>query len=264
MSISNKTCELDYYHRQITNDLPNKKDGWEIPAQRIGALVVPLMMLYRPIAEPISMGMGGIRIVTHIVGSAKAWQQGAFWKLASESSQAGLAIVSFASCFVQFRWGAFMTTSADILQNLVSISHHYRERKFDLMFEDLLQLAGNSFYIAIFAYSSLEIVIASMAFQILINLYQARKEWNENKTPEALVKLFVASVRLYECKQNWTILQSQKALVAQLSTRPTKTQTTDNLASNQPPRKIEPLKSISTNETTNRNNQQVEFNNKNE
>jgi hypothetical protein len=211
-NVTNHLYEQDYYYKDIIKDLPAKKNEWEISAQRIGALIVPLMMLYQPIAKPISIGMGGISIVTNLVGSAKAWQKGAYWELAAKSSKAGLAVISFAGFFFRFRLGTIIITTADILKNLVSINRHYRERKFDRIAKDVLKLTATSFYMGLIFYSSLKIELASIVVQATINLYHASKNWKKGKTPETLVQFVVASVRLYEAKQQWNAIRKSASL----------------------------------------------------
>lgn len=211
---NNQVNEPDYYYRQINNDLPAQKAGCESPAQRICTIAVPLLMLYKPISKYLSVGMGGLRVVTHLAGRAEARQKGENWKAATEGAQAALAVFSLANSYYQFRCGVLITTLADILQNFVSMNQHYSKQKYNLLIADLLQLAASSSYTALFYYASPGVILASVAAQVLLNLYQARNEWNENKTPEALVKFIVICVRLHEGKQQWDILQKCKELAS--------------------------------------------------
>lgn len=200
--------------RQIENDLPTKEAGWKFPAQRIYEISVPLLMLYKPISKYISIGMGGFRLVTHLAGCVQAGQKQEKWKLASETSQVVLAGISFASFFFHVPMGAYVTTAADILKNLSAIISHYRAQEpqeRDLIKDDLIQLVGSSFYMAVMLTCSANILLASIVVQGTINLYQASKNWKLGKTPEVLVQFVVAGVRFHEAKQQWETIQRYNA-----------------------------------------------------
>jgi hypothetical protein len=205
--------------RQIENDLPTKEDGWKFPAQRIYEISVPLLMLYKPISKYISMGMGGFRLVTHLAACVQAGQKQEKWKLASETSQVVLAGISFASFFFHLPMGAYVTTAADILKNLSAIISHYRAQEpqeRDLIKDDLIQLVGSSFYMAVMLTCSANILLASIVVQGTINLYQASKNWRLGKTPEVLVQFVVAGVRFHEAKKQWELIQWYNAFAANL------------------------------------------------
>lgn len=215
---NNPDCHLNFTidcYRQTENDLPTKEDGWKFPAQRIYEISVPLLMLCQPISKYISIGMGGLRLTTHLVGCAQAKQEQEMWKLASEASQVVLAGISFASFFLHVPMGAFVTTTADILQNLSAIIYHYREGKPDLVKDNLVQLVGSSFYMAVMLTGSAYILLALTVVQGTINLYQASKNWKGGKAPETLVQFVIASVRLYEAKWQWEQIQQCNARVAE-------------------------------------------------
>jgi hypothetical protein len=220
----NQNHQPDYYHRQINNDLPAQKDRRKSPAQRTYAIVVPLLMLYKPISKYISVGMGGLRVLTHLADRAEARQKGKCWKAAAEGTQAALAVLSLASSYYQSSYGVLITTSADILQNFVAMNQHYRKQKYNLLIEDLLQLTASSSYMALFYFASPQIILASTAAQVLLNLYQARNEWNGNYTPEALVKFIVACIRLHEGKQRWDTNQKHQKVASLPKTSAVETQ----------------------------------------
>lgn len=204
-------CHL---HRQIENDVLIQKDDQGFNVQRIYGIVGQLLMLYRPIAKPLSIGMGGLRVATHLVGCNQARQSGEGWKLAAESAQFGLAAISMASSFDYLPRGVFLTTGVDIVKNIGAIIYFYRQQNYDLLTEELLQLTGSSFYMAYMLSSSYYVLFASLVVQGLINFYHARKAWNEGKNPEAFTQFIVASVRCHEAKQQWNVIQQQNAFYA--------------------------------------------------
>ncbi len=202
-------CHL---HRQIENDLPAKKDSF---VQRTCKVAIPLLMLYKPFSKPISLGMGGFRAATHLLNCHQAKQDGKGWQFVTESTQFGLAAVSLAASWNYLPLGVFFTTGADIVTNLGKIIYFYRQQNYNLITEELVQLTGSSFYMACLLSSSYYVLFASIVVQGLINLYHARKEWNEGKKPEAFTQLIVAGFRCHEAKQKWDVIQQQKAFKAQ-------------------------------------------------
>ena len=202
-------CHL---HRQIENDLPAEQDNL---AQRVYKIIMPLLMLYRPIAKPLSIGMGTLRVITHLDGCNQARQQGDSWTLLGETTQTGLAAISLASSFSYLSVSVFLTTFADIAINLGRMMDCYQKQNADRFTEELVQLMGNSFYMAYMVYSSSYTLIASIVAHGLINLYQARKAWNEGKRPEAFSQFIVASFRCLEARHRWNIIRQQNAFIAQ-------------------------------------------------
>jgi hypothetical protein len=126
-------CHL---HRQVGNDLPEQ----DSLVQRAYKVVIPLLMLYQPITRPLSLGMGALRVVTHLVGCNQARQKGEGWQLAAETTLAGLGTISLVSFYSYFPRGLFLTTVADLMINLGKMIYYYREQKFDRFTEEFVQV----------------------------------------------------------------------------------------------------------------------------
>lgn len=206
-----KVYNPPYYQRNFENDLPKEEEESTVQkAKRACLIALPFLSLYRPFASTLSIGMGTVRLSTEMIQffSSKGLSDGAY-----KVMKLGLAALAVAGTLYQFTLGTLVTTGSDCISSMISLVSHLLENQHAMAFEEFLQLLSTSLYLGIMVYGSLEIVIASILLQAALNLYQAKRQWSEGKSPEAFAKVVMGMVRLFQANGQYGTLQRRNALL---------------------------------------------------
>jgi len=213
--ILHKISDPSYVYVQPEQCLPEqaKNKSQTHPLQRLALLSIPFLCQYKPFGRGIGLVMGGCRTVSHLSQSVDAGRKGQLSVCGTELALTALSVVSVASTVFHCRLGILATTGVDICQNLISLRQHYVAGKTDLLLDDALQLTSGSLYLAIMLTASLEITLLSIALQIALNAYQAHQEWSNENKPEAVAKFLMCLFRVYEGKQQWSLILRRNELL---------------------------------------------------
>lgn len=99
--------------------------------------------------------------------------------------------------------GMLVSTGHDLFISGSNFIQDCRNGNYAKAAEDVIKIGNNALYFSLFLYGGLEIVIASLAIQILLNGYQvlsniaqAKKEFEENHYREATLSLIAATVQV--------------------------------------------------------------------
>ena len=186
--------EPQSFERQFEKDLPpvNTQD-WKATAKRVTLVALPFISLYRPAGAILNTGMGTVRVFTHL----QAALHNPTWK---EVSQLGLATIALTTTIYHSTLGCFVVTAFDGLGNIHQMGEHIFKGEYSQAFADFLQASGASLGLAVMMVGSLEIVLASVLLQVVINLYQAQDEFRKGRYLEGFAKVAMASIRLKQAE----------------------------------------------------------------
>lgn len=214
--ILHRTVDPFFSYVEVKNNFPEQSlDKSKISTiQRLAHFSIPFLARYKPFGKGLSMAMGGCRTLTHLSQAIKAGRERKFSKCGVKLFLTTFSVVAIASTYFHSRFGLLVTTGIDIIQNLESFTRHYKVGETNLLLEDAVQLTSSSLYLAMMVTGSLEISLASIVLQAAFNIYQTRQEWNKGNTPEALAKLLMCCLRVYDGKQQWMLIQRRNQLLS--------------------------------------------------
>lgn len=207
-----------YYHRRYERDLPEGEEG-RFQVKRWALLALPFLGLYRPIATALSLSLGACRTVTHLssvfaAGREREWKRGA-----REMAQTSLAVCAVGGTLFNSTLGLAVTNGTDALFSLCRTGQHFYRGEYVQAGEEAVQVASSAFYLGTMLTGSLQIILISTLLQAGISLYQARKEYAAGRYPEAIAKMAMGTIRLYQAKNYAEFIQRQKILLSLLEAR---------------------------------------------
>jgi len=209
-----KSFEPTYYQRRFENDLPKtpEEESTSQKTKRAFLIALPFLSLYRPFGSALSLSMGTLRFSTKMIEvlDADSLPDGAH-----KIMQLGLATLAVIGTLYNFTLGMMVTTGADFTYAFVACVEHLLQNEQKLAAEEFLQMISSLLYLGIMVYGSLEIIIASILLQAIVTFYQAYKEWDHERLPEALAKTIMGMVRLYQANGQYQMLKRRNELVKQ-------------------------------------------------
>ncbi|HSX03337.1 MAG TPA: hypothetical protein VLG76_01265 [Rhabdochlamydiaceae bacterium] len=195
------TFEPPYYQRQFENDLPKESATWGATANRALLLVIPYLSLDKRAGFAISTVMGGFRCFTSLTEAAEAFshpEKGLFY-FCGKIGQTALAVVALSTTLFNFQIGLIVTTSADLLIATVHLAERLADHQWKLSAEELAHILSYLLYLSIIMNGAIELIIASLVLQAIINLYQSWSEYQKDgRWPEAIAKFAMGWIRIYQ------------------------------------------------------------------
>jgi hypothetical protein len=201
----------DTYYRRYDFDLPQKEVN---QVKRIALLALPFISLYRPFGSIISVGMGSCRAFSHLSEAFTFEQRKEWGNLSVEMAQTAVATIAVATTIFGFTAGLFITTIADVIQEISHLIRYAKEKKYDKVGEEALQLLASGLYLAFMATGILEVILLSTLIQGIICLYQAHDEIVEGRYLEAFAKMALAVVRFHQTEKYRLSIERRDALFA--------------------------------------------------
>lgn len=210
--LSHIIYQPDTLHRRFDFDLPNESSESDSKSQlgRIALVALPFISLYRPAGTAISIGMGGIRVITQLNGctSAEDWNS-----LSVQLLQTAFAVFSVATAVFNFRVGSALITLGDFGQSLAKVYYFLGENKKDKALEELLQAFASAAYLGFMATGALEAMLLFSLLQMTISFLQAKEEFAKDRRLEAVAKIAMGSIRLYQAGGYVQKIQQRNELV---------------------------------------------------
>ncbi len=183
--------------REFDNDLPNSQD----PKIKVLKAALPFISLHRPLGRATAAISSCSRLFF------------AFKEVELSYDKAGnliLSVAAVAGIVFQNKIGMAITTAHDIILNLKVIIGSDKEREDKLL--EGLKLLNNAVYLTLLAYGSLELQIASLTTQTLLNSSTALADYREGRHFEAGASFLMAIIRLKQLggyvellKRKWKI-----------------------------------------------------------
>ena len=168
--------------------------------KRTWVAVMPLVSLYRPIGQTISVISGSGRVVVHFVTGVKEGKQRHWAQCGMALGQTGLAVLTVATTVFHFSTGLLITAVVDDLQGMVRIALHIGAGEYSQAGEETLQTLSGACYLGFLLTGALEWMVAFSIVQAVWSAYVARGELVEGKYIEAGLHGTLGCVRLYQMR----------------------------------------------------------------
>ncbi|MDX8430633.1 MAG: hypothetical protein SNF33_02335 [Candidatus Algichlamydia australiensis] len=188
-----ETIDLSHYHRQYSNDFPDEKTNYYFKqAARYTQVALPFISLYSPAGKAISLFSGSTRLGTHLyeIKSAKDRKTCAY-----ELFQVAVSVSALLNSLTNLTVGLYITTGLDLATNVYHLGQDLWEQDYEKARDEMFQMVGSAIYAAMFVTNSTNVILAFFVYHALLNLWEARKEYEKGRCPEAIAKLAMAMIR---------------------------------------------------------------------
>lgn len=168
--------EPSFYHREYDNDVKHLKPKNSIiqQAQRISIIALPFLSLYKPLGFAISIVMNATRSFSCLNQLRDAIIRGERKDIGIGLLQSCLAILGIAGSIFYNVYGMMITTGQDVLINFNELLQFLHYGEYEQALDKFLSLTCNSLYLTTFVYGTLEIVILSLAVQIIVEAFKSQ------------------------------------------------------------------------------------------
>jgi len=201
-------------YRHYAYDIPLDEKGQEHleKIKRIAISVLPLVSLYRPIGQTLSISMSGIRVVLNTSQMLTSFEEDTS-KFCVSMMQVTLGVAALAGTVFHYKFCILLTNLADILQNLYELGKDIKDKKTENIPKDILRLASSISFMATLYYGSLEIVLVSYLVQVLLNAYLSYDDMQNGRIIEMTAKIAMGIARGYQANQTYQSIQRKNALL---------------------------------------------------
>jgi hypothetical protein len=199
-SFVTRISEPFYYHREYTNDVPKSSDHddtntWVNTTKRMSLTALPFLSLYKPLAFPLSIVMGGLRTVTSTSQLMDSIKTGKVQDIGFAMLHTSVSMATLAGTVFAHPLGMFVSTAQDLVLESTQLVHHLNSGDHKKAMESCLSIINSALYLALFSHGGLEIAIASLAMQILVGLNQSYAEFSNGRYIEGTGCLLMSMVR---------------------------------------------------------------------
>ena len=214
IKVINKSTISDpfYYHREYSHDIPEPKKDSEPKTvlhdiQRVGMVALPFISLYKPLSFPLSLAMGGLRVITCLSQLLATMQHGEARGIAYQALQTAIAVIALTGTIFAHPLGMLITTTHDMLIELYHLLNNLREGKYEQAVLNCANIMNNSLYLGLFLHGGLELGIASLTVQMLIGFYHSYDECKKGKSLEGVGHLLMGLIRSSQLSAQLEALQ---------------------------------------------------------
>lgn len=205
-----------YYHREYGNDLGYQEENLQNaePAvafvQRVALASLPFASLYKPFNFPLSLGLGVLRAGV----SSKDLFAAFYVRNAREISvcmlQTAVATAALAGTIFAHPLGMAITTGQDLLLEVTRLVHYFNDGDYEKAMLSCANIINNALYLSLFFGGGIEMSIASLALQILLELYHSKAEFKKGHSIEAVGHLLMSVMRCSQLVGQSQLLQTQR------------------------------------------------------
>ena len=182
-----------YYHREFENDINIKPtSAFTNQIKRITLVTLPFISLYEPLGKILSFTMDSARCYTFI---SKVDFRADKKELAFAMFNTALAVTALAYSFFEDPTGLLITTVHDLVLNVGTLMEAINSHDSKTALEVTAQIVNNLLYLALFSTGSLEILVLSMATQILLKGYRSLDEFKKDNYLEAIGHLLMSGIK---------------------------------------------------------------------
>lgn len=197
------------YHRDFRHDFPpaNQEVGTVALCQRVALAALPLLSMHRSFRGPLSLGMSCMRTITHVSQMLENFkkgdiQEGAFHLLHASLATSAVALFFFNPIL------CFLTSSvSDFIINFRTCVEKLQEGNYQAALEALAFMSLDLLFLGSFCYGSIEITVACMIMQILLDLHQSAQHFKKGNYLEGMCQTLLAGARMHQIIPQLKILQ---------------------------------------------------------
>jgi hypothetical protein len=201
-----------YYHREYSNDITvHPNDPFDI-SKRVALVALPFLSLHKPLSLPISLGMGCVRLYTSLTKLIADINRGSYREISFALLGTIIAIIALASSIFAHPIGMVITTSQDIILELITLISLIRQGNIEACLISLANCTNNVLYLTLMCVGGLELSIASLAIQAIILIISSREEFKRGHYLEAAANVLMSCIRMYQgCCKIKVLHNEQKA-----------------------------------------------------
>ncbi|MBS0649433.1 MAG: hypothetical protein JSS10_09470 [Verrucomicrobia bacterium] len=139
--------------------------------------------------------MGSVRTWTCAAELIASIREGKVPQTLYHAAQTTLAAVSLAGTIFAHPVGIVITTGQDLVIEASNLIAHLQANEVQKALESCAKIINNSLYLALMLRGGIELTIASMAFQIMLSLYQSQAEFRKGRYIEGSSHFLLACIR---------------------------------------------------------------------
>lgn len=190
--------KVPYYHREYAHDVGKEKEAhaWMDEGKRIALVALPFLSLYKPLSFPLSLAMGAVRTWTCITDLVGNIQKGSATEIAYSCLQTAIAVVALACTIFAHPLGMLVTTIHDLVLECYYFIEQLLAGNFEKAFQHCLGVVNNAFYLALLLRGGFELLIVSLALQILVGVSQSVVDFKKRNYLEAIAHILMGGVRI--------------------------------------------------------------------
>ncbi len=208
-----KVKEPHYFHREYQNDLfrENSEANSAInQGVRIVQAALPFLAIYKPAGSVLTVLLGGCRTISNASQAVHSILEGENQiKVGCQILQTAVGIVSLGCVFFAHPLGMLVTTCHDLGINCIQMHQAWIDDNSKNAREAGIQILNNSIYLGLFFSGSSEVLVASLAFQVLLGLYQSTEEFKKGNYLELFAGLLMVGIRANQCARPILALQAK-------------------------------------------------------
>lgn len=200
-----------YFYREYSHDFPEQENGSDYSSQalRIFQTALPFITLYQPIGRMLALGLGITRTITTFNQSLAAQDSKGISQSLFHTS---LALGSVAGTIFLHPLGMFIATTQDLGLNCTQIYESLCKGEMLETSKQMMHITNNSFYLMMILHGSVELQLASLAIQVLVEGSSSLEEFSKGNTLEALGHLGMCTIRMNQSIREFHALNTVKAM----------------------------------------------------
>ncbi len=227
-TVNSGNVEPFYYHREYRNDIPEAEQTvektWLQEAQRVGFIALPFISLYKPLSFPLSLALGGLRVLSCGSELLASIQRDDMDQIAYQLVQTSIAVIAVAGTVFAHPVGMLITTAQDIFVELKLLLTNLQEGAYDKAALNCANILNNSLYIALLLNGGLELAVASLAIQVVLGAYHSHQEFKKGNHLEGAAHLVMALIRGNQARvqmDNVPWMSKLKTMIGNVATKTT-------------------------------------------
>jgi len=190
--------------RDFWNDFKIKNHE-RIQSAALAAL--SLVSLYRPFLGPLSVIMSSVRSIFEMQSLHDLVQKGELREAAFHYVAAALSTAAVALFFFRPVLCFFTSSVCDFLLNARALALHLQAKDAQKALESLAFMALDLLFIASFCYGAVEVVVACVAVQILLDVYLAVQHFINRRYFEGACQSIVGGFHIFRGIPQFRLLQ---------------------------------------------------------
>jgi hypothetical protein len=198
-----------YHHRQYENDLQRDPDDL---LKRITLTALPFLSLVKPLSQPISIGMNGLRVWNSFDQLLTTIEYFEGSEIALQLLQTTISVVALASSIFAHPIGMIVTTAQDIILESITLYHLIQRGEIENGLKCAAKIINNLLYLALICKGGIELSVVSLASQAVMLLISSVDEFQKGHLLEGIGNLLMMGARLYQFQGQFQILKRKWAI----------------------------------------------------
>jgi len=205
------------YHRDFRNDFPylktkppittNSPQGLWQKCQKCALAALPLLSLHRPFRGPLSCAMSSLRSVMHTTQMIENLKRGNIKESFFQFIHVSLATAAVGLFFFNPIFCFFFSSVSDLIINCRNLIESIKTLNAQEAIEALAFMALDLLFLISFCYGSIEITVACMILQIILDFYMSAEHFKKGNYFEAACQAILGGGHVSQAIPQLKVLQ---------------------------------------------------------